>query len=494
MNKLFSKVFKFLGMKFMALGSDGKENMIKNDIFALMEKVPSPFLVISDRQIIFMNRSMKDLLDFERIDRALPMNFAHYISPEQLDKTESWLGKVRNSETNEELEVKLVSSSKNGLWLTLKGAVIGAIPSSDVLISAFDISEMKKNELMQKRLGDLKDQVILLADSIQDHDSIIPLLEKILDISLSKISKSLFGSFLVLENNEYFRIAAYRGFPPEEIAGALIPLKQSFAYIASGGNIRKTLIIDDISKLPDIDTNLVSFTDSLTWTLRSTLSAPIFVNGKLYGSINIDSKEPNAFSEEDAILMEFFKENVEKAIERTEKMIDLKSKSYIDSLTGLYNRAYFDETLTETIYQSENELKNFCVAVMDLDYLKHVNDKFGHTGGDLLLRHFSALLRDLLPVDTIICRYGGDEFTLLLPDLDEKAATDLLTETARIIKAKQLRFGDSHVPIIFSFGVSEYALNGKNSTTLLESADSKMYEMKWLHKKSIIETTEALNQ
>ena len=466
--------------------------MVKRDISYLVDNVPSPFFIISNHEIVYMNQAMKTLTNYETSGISIPFDFYKYVPKETHKDVDAWVSGLRHMESGTELKLKLNMQSKAALWLSLHASILRSSDGSYILVSAFDITKIKKDELMQKRLGDLKDQIILLADTIQNHDSIVPLLEKILDIALSKISKSLFGSFLVLENNEYFRIAAYRGFPPEEIAGAHIPLVKSFAYLASGGNIKKTQIIDDISTLPhDSAENLLSFTGTLSWELRSTLTTPIFLNGKLYGSINIDSKEVNAFTEEDALLMEFFRENVEKAIETTEKMIQLKTMSYFDGLTGLYNRAYFDEAITEAIYQADQERLPFSVAVADLDCLKNINDEFGHTGGDMLLKHFSEALTKFLPQSSVICRYGGDEFTVLFPAMEEAAGLNAMECFVKNLKNYPLRFGDHHITVCLSYGVSEYDLGAHSPISVLEKADGKMYEMKWLHKKEILEATEA---
>lgn len=482
----------FLAFRLSQFSKRQREGLLKNDISTLMDKVPSPFFVISNREIRYMNQAMKELTNYAESGITIPFDFYSYIPKEQLAEVSAWLDCVQHSESCGELKLKLNLQSKVALWLNLKGAaVVGPAGTSEILVSAFDISEIKKDELMQKRLGDLKDQIILLADSIENHDNIVPLLEKILDIALSKIKTSLFGSFLVLENNEYFEIAAYRGFPPEEIHGAHIPLTKSFAYVASGGNIQKTQIIDDIKELPDSGHNLLSFTGTTSWELRSTLTTPIFLGGELYGSINIDSKEVHAFTEEDAILMEFFRENVEKAIEKTERIIQLKTLSYYDALTGLYNRAYFDEAITEAIYQADRERLPFSVAVIDLDCLKNINDKFGHSSGDMLLKHFSDALKSALPSSSIICRYGGDEFTILFPGSNEAVGQNAMENLVLGLNSRPLRFGDNFIPVSLSFGVSEYDLDARTPISVLERADGKMYEMKWLHKKEALEATEA---
>ena len=95
---------------------------------------------------------------------------------------------------------------------------------------------------------------------------------------------------------------------------------------------------------------------------------------------------------------------------------ELRQQAIHDPLTDLFNRRYLEETLPRDLYQAQRRNAPLCVVMLDLDGFKQFNDSFGHGAGDALLREFGGVLREHLRKSDISCRYGGDEFLLVMPD------------------------------------------------------------------------------
>ncbi|REE94598.1 diguanylate cyclase (GGDEF)-like protein [Paenibacillus taihuensis] len=151
---------------------------------------------------------------------------------------------------------------------------------------------------------------------------------------------------------------------------------------------------------------------------------------------------------------------------------------YYDELTGLPNRRFLGERLIEALDRAKQQIANFSVFFMDLDGFKKVNDTLGHEMGDRLLQEVSSLLQLCVGSSGVCARWAGDEFIVLLEDIQNRDQLEALAE--QIIHAiEQLREIDG-VPIhvTASIGVAIYPNDGSEGKTLLMHADQAMYEAK----------------
>ena len=157
----------------------------------------------------------------------------------------------------------------------------------------------------------------------------------------------------------------------------------------------------------------------------------------------------------------------------------LRSQSIHDPLTGLFNRRYMEETLEREIHRTRRNGRPMSVLMVDIDGFKQQNDMFGHDAGDAVLRELASLLQGKLRKEDIACRYGGEEFVLVLPD----ASVD---NAAR--RAEQLRLAVKHmrivrneltlVPITVSIGVAAFPDHGGDGQALIRAADRALYQAK----------------
>ena len=134
----------------------------------------------------------------------------------------------------------------------------------------------------------------------------------------------------------------------------------------------------------------------------------------------------------------------------------LKLLSITDSLTGLYNRRYFESSSEELLGISKRMNENFTIIMIDIDSFKQVNDTYGHSIGDNVLRKLSAKLKELSRESDVVCRYGGEEFVLLLAKTDLQEAltfAEKIREEASLIKIATNK--DEYFTITLSLGVSQ---------------------------------------
>jgi two-component system cell cycle response regulator len=150
----------------------------------------------------------------------------------------------------------------------------------------------------------------------------------------------------------------------------------------------------------------------------------------------------------------------------------------LDELTGAYNRRYFNHTLKQMIDDFSRNGGSFTLVMLDLDHFKKVNDTYGHLKGDEVLQAFVAAAQQVVGKPHIVCRYGGEEFSLLMPDVDAAEAKRLLERLHRQVQTLNFQSGDYSFKVTFSAGISQLSQSNRHSEKLIEEADQALYRAK----------------
>jgi diguanylate cyclase (GGDEF)-like protein len=151
----------------------------------------------------------------------------------------------------------------------------------------------------------------------------------------------------------------------------------------------------------------------------------------------------------------------------------------IDGLTGVHNKRYFVEFLDRELSRSARHNRPLSVIMFDIDHFKLVNDQMGHLAGDYALRELTACVKDAVRKEELFCRYGGEEFALVLPETTKAGATEMAERIRGLIAARPLRFEDKDFNITVSLGVVTTEGDPNMTTTeLIRLADEKLYQAK----------------
>ncbi len=150
-----------------------------------------------------------------------------------------------------------------------------------------------------------------------------------------------------------------------------------------------------------------------------------------------------------------------------------------DGLTELYNHRYFQEQMKMQVEQAKRYESNFSLIIIDIDHFKRFNDTFGHQSGDAVLRQVAMTLKRNVRATDIVCRYGGEEMSIILPNIGKDEAYSTAQKICSRVAEKSYKLSngkESNVTI--SLGVATYPFDGTDASSLIECADKKMYSAK----------------
>ena len=210
-------------------------------------------------------------------------------------------------------------------------------------------------------------------------------------------------------------------------------------------------------------------------TLRKAwLGVPLKVEDRVIGAMVVQSyTNPELYSEKDIGLLEFVSSQVATAIERKRTEEKIRHLSFHDALTGLYNRAYFQEELERYNFPRYYPLS---IMMVDINGLKAINDTFGHNQGDRLLQHFASLLNSISRKGDVIARLGGDEFVILLPSTTPQEAYRICERIRKICEEDKTE--PAYLRPSIALGDATQKGEYQNTEALLKEADKRMYQNK----------------
>jgi diguanylate cyclase (GGDEF)-like protein len=148
---------------------------------------------------------------------------------------------------------------------------------------------------------------------------------------------------------------------------------------------------------------------------------------------------------------------------------------YHDELTGLPNRRLLLDRLKQAMAQSDRQHKKVALLFIDLDKFKSVNDRLGHVAGDNLLQQVAKRLSACIRTGDTACRYGGDEFLIMLPQIDGKESVASVTEKIRAYLAAPYLLDGNVIEVTASIGTAFYRADGQNCSDFIKQADLAMY-------------------
>jgi diguanylate cyclase (GGDEF)-like protein len=224
--------------------------------------------------------------------------------------------------------------------------------------------------------------------------------------------------------------------------------------------------------------DLLHAPDTMKFYLESAarMCIPLVSFGQTLGVLTLDSTEPDAFRDADLQPLESVADICATAIQNAHYVDRVKQLAYLDGLTGIFNRRFFELRIMEEIERARRYGMGMAVIMADIDQFKRLNDEFGHLLGDEVLRQVSSLFHQQLRKIDVVCRYGGEEFGILLTQTHTQHALSVAEKLRKTVETWQFPGVPSTVTI--SAGAAAFPDHGTTRDELVRAADTGLYAAK----------------
>jgi diguanylate cyclase (GGDEF)-like protein len=362
----------------------------------------------------------------------------------------------------------------------VRDEVVGVLDCQSDCLDPFDpetidlltlFSNQASIALQNARLYSLEQQ---RARQLQAINSIAQQTTAVLDLEelLSRVCQLMQDAFRVSHVSLFLReeqdlvLRAHHGIlTPRIPQGGRFPASnEPWAGIMASG---KTATESDLRKA----TTMKFFAES-----ASRMRIPLVSFGQTLGVLALDSDLPDAFRDGDLQSMESVADICATAIQNAHYVERVKQLAYLDGLTGIFNRRFFELRIMEEIERARRYGTGMAVIMADIDQFKRLNDEFGHVLGDEVLRQTSSLFNQQLRKIDVVCRYGGEEFGILLTQTSAQHAMNIGEKLRKTVAGWQ--FPGVPRTVTISAGAAAFPEHGTTRDELVRAADNALYAAK----------------
>ncbi|MBI5208308.1 MAG: diguanylate cyclase [Candidatus Firestonebacteria bacterium] len=305
-------------------------------------------------------------------------------------------------------------------------------------------------------------------------------LDRLLNIIVERsaeLSRATRVSIMLYDSEkEKFIIKISKGLPPEIIKDTVVHKNEGITgYVI---DTKKSILVRDITK----EEPFSNLRNKKNYVTNSFMSFPLVIRYHAAGVLHVSNKINGAtFDNEDFELLDTFIFQARAAIENSMLYGEMEQLAITDGLTHIYNHRYFQEQLAREIKRANRYKLNISVLMIDIDYFKQYNDKYGHPKGDQVLKKVALLVKKFVRNVDIVARYGGEEFIVIMPETDAQDSYDVAERIRKKIMSE--KFPDSNKEIdekiTISIGVASYSKNNeKTRDEIIEKADQSLYQAK----------------
>lgn len=213
----------------------------------------------------------------------------------------------------------------------------------------------------------------------------------------------------------------------------------------------------------------------------------MIAQGDTIGLLYLSFPQPGTLTPAKKQLARTVAEHLSLALANLKLRETLRNQSIRDPLTGLFNRRYMQESLEREIYRAQRQNQMLGIMMIDIDHFKQFNDTFGHDAGDFVLQTLGQFLQEKIRGSDIACRYGGEEFMLILPEVSLESLQRRAEEIRQgVTQLKLERYGQTLEVITVSIGVACFPNHGISSDPVIQAADMALYQAKNLGRNRVV--------
>lgn len=349
-----------------------------------------------------------------------------------------------------------------------------------------DLQE-KLNILNEENSRDLKNNLALKAKIIR-YNSLKEVVEELnenleLDAvsdhltsaAFSAISNSKGACVLYLVDSQTQKLGLFK--TKKENKKLVIKVKEGDIFDLWVLRHASPLLVEDTRKDFRFDLEKLEIEDSRP--VSSLISAPLVSDGSILGILRLDHTQPGFYNLDDLRFLAAISDLGAVALENSQLFQKTQDLAIHDGLTSLYTKGYFLEHLKEGCKRSIHQNTIFSLLMLDIDFFKNYNDKFGHTVGDIVLKKLSQnIIESLKDLNPVVSRFGGEEFCILLPGVDKKKAYAVADTLRQRIEEEKIILRRHQTHITVSIGISTFPQDAKDADELILKSDRAMYEAK----------------
>jgi diguanylate cyclase (GGDEF)-like protein/PAS domain S-box-containing protein len=441
------------------------------------QNMSGTFIVSEDSTITYVNPRGVDMLGADRDDAVIGRRVLDFVdAPFKAAVVATMEALLKGGQTTAELPLRL--RKINGELLAVLAQSVPAIYRREHVIFTV-LVDMSEQQRAQDEIAKLNEQLATTVDTQRRQGAD--------QAAIARLSDVLQSCRTTSEAYPIVAAAAGRLFP--KMSGVFARLdsgtRQVFRTAQWGPDPRclPVFATDDCWALRTGEPFEVDGPDAVPQCQHfsapppgQSLCLPLSVRGETRGLLHLESAPGVAFDDDMRRLAQSFGDVVKLSLSNLNLRDTLAEQALRDPLTGLFNRRYLDEALPREISRAQRGRTQLTVAMLDIDHFKRFNDEHGHDAGDLVLSEIGALLRDDVRGGDIACRYGGEEFVIVLPECDLSAALVRLTQIADAAKRKTLQFLGVTLPrVTLSIGVAGFGPFLPDADRLITAADKAMY-------------------
>lgn len=260
-------------------------------------------------------------------------------------------------------------------------------------------------------------------------------------------------------------VAEWRGVTFEENTGLVSMVVKNRHYLPFGGTLREG--------------RAVLFTkDQVLEELSSLLVLPLIVGDQPMGTFIVAHRQPNQFGAERREMLEVVANQVAVTLQNARLYAQMEEMATTDGLTGLANHRTFQMKLDEAIARHRRQNRSFCLLLTDIDHFKNVNDTHGHPVGDEVLRQVARCFEATLRETDVPCRYGGEEFAIILEDTDVEGAEVIAERLRTEVKKLVFQSEAGAFSCSISIGLGHWPTDAAEKQDLIDQTDQALYHSK----------------
>ncbi len=475
------------------LAVDGDKRRLaqsKEEFQLLVNNIPAiVFTGYKNGSVKFYDNKVLDITGYPReIFETNRKNWSDIVVAEDWQKAKRTFVDALENDMAYTREYRIVHRNGQSIWLQERSRIICDLENKIKHVSGvfFDVTEKRQMEAqLHETMAQLEDTVT----EINNHSQQISLLNEMGELlqscltlqeayqSITEVVPRLFPDlagilFIVTPRKSVF-LQAVAGWGEVHIEEKIFTLDDCWALRRGGVHIGKNYSSGLICK-------------HLPASSADYICVPLIAQGEILGLIYMQAAADNGAETvaDEAHTLLIHKQQLAVTVAKQISMAlanlslreSLHIQAIIDPLTGLYNRRYMEETLNREIYRARRREAPIGIILMDIDYFKRINDTYGHEAGDTLLAALGGFFKKQIRREDVPCRYGGEEFLLILPDANLENTYRRAEELREIIARFDVKhLGLSLGKITASFGVANCPEHGEDMEDVIRAADAALY-------------------